>query len=114
MLKIGGELDLLEEALGAEDGRELGVEHLDSDLAMVLQILGEIHGRHAAGAEFALDAIAIGQRWGQSSNGVAHCFNFALRSANQLSTSTRRTAFVVDRPGWSRNANRPSGITANA
>jgi hypothetical protein len=27
----------------------------------VLEILGEIHGRHAAGAELALDAIAVGE-----------------------------------------------------
>ena len=35
--------------------RELGAQHLDRDLAVVPEVVREIDGRHAAGAELALD-----------------------------------------------------------
>ena len=54
-------LDLAEEALLAERGGELLPQHLERDLAVVLQVVGEIHGRHAAGAELALEAVAAGE-----------------------------------------------------
>ena len=49
--------DLADEALGAEGRGELGAEHLDGDLAVVLQVVGEVDGGHAALAELALDAV---------------------------------------------------------
>ena len=61
VLQRSCELDLLEKALAAEDGGELGAEDLDGDFPAVLQVLGEVDGGHAAGAEFALDAVAVGQ-----------------------------------------------------
>ena len=48
MAEAGGGLDLAQEALGAERGGELGAEDLDGDLAVVLEIFGEIDGGHAA------------------------------------------------------------------
>ena len=68
MLQLGGGLDLGEEALGAEHGRELGVQHLDGDLAVVLEVLREIDRRHAARAELALDRVAIGKGCGEVRN----------------------------------------------
>ncbi len=59
MLQVGGHLDLVQEAFGAEHGGQLGVQHLDGDLAVVLDVVREVDGGHAAGAEFALDAIAV-------------------------------------------------------
>ena len=38
MLQRRGGLDLLHEALGAEHGRQLGLEDLDGDLAVVLEV----------------------------------------------------------------------------
>ena len=54
VLEVGGDLDLAEEALAAEDGGELGVEDLDGDLAAVLQVFGEIDRGHAALAQLAV------------------------------------------------------------
>ena len=54
-------LDLHHEALGAEHGGQFRLQHLDRDLAVVLQVLGEVHRGHAAGAELALDAVAVGE-----------------------------------------------------
>ena len=61
MLQVGGVLDLAEEALGAEDGRELGAEDLEGDLAVVLQVVGQVDGGHAAAAELALDRVPVGE-----------------------------------------------------
>ena len=38
MLEPGRDPDLAGEALGAEAGGELGAEHLDGDLAVVLEV----------------------------------------------------------------------------
>src|SRR5665213_3513643 len=59
MLQIGCELDLLQKPLGAEHRGQFSVQHLDRDLAVMLEILGEVYGRHATRAELALDAVAI-------------------------------------------------------
>jgi hypothetical protein len=50
--------DFAEETVGSDHRGQRGLEHLHRDLAPVLQIGGEIHGRHAALAQLALDAIA--------------------------------------------------------
>ena len=61
MLQVRRGLDLGQEPFGADHGGEFGAQHLDGHAAIVAQVLGEIHGRHPAGAEFALDAIAVGK-----------------------------------------------------
>ncbi len=66
MLQGGGGLDLDHEAVGAEDGGELGLEDLDGDLAVVLEVVGEVDGGHAAGPKLALDAVAVGQCRGEA------------------------------------------------
>ena len=66
----GGELDLAEEALAAERRGEVLVEDLDGDVAVVLEVVGEVDGRHAAGAELALDAVAIVEGGCEQSGGV--------------------------------------------
>ena len=62
MLQPGGDLDLAGEALRAQGGGELGAEHLDRDLALVLQVFGQEDGGHAALAELALEQVAGAQR----------------------------------------------------
>ena len=59
-----GDLDLPQEALGAE--------HRDRHLAVVLEVLGEIDRGHAARAEFALQAIAVRQRGGEAIERISH------------------------------------------
>ena len=57
MLQLRRDLDLALEARGANGGREIVPEHLDRDLAAMLEVLGEVDRRHAAGAELALDNV---------------------------------------------------------
>src|SRR5487761_2103158 len=72
MLQVGRGLDLGQEALAADHGRELGAQDLQRDLAVVLEIVGEINGRHAARAELALEAVAGGEGRGEASGDVSH------------------------------------------
>src|SRR5688572_22180577 len=92
MLQVRGELDLLEEPVGAQDGGELGVEDLDGDLAAVLQIFGEIHGRHAAAAELPLDAIAIREGDGESIERLHQFWSRRWRTSLRSSPSGRARA----------------------
>ena len=55
------DFDLLEKPLRTERRGELGLQHLDGDLAMVLQVLGEIDRRHSPAAKLALDRVAVGE-----------------------------------------------------
>ena len=83
-----GGLDLLHEALGAEHGGELGLQDLEGDLAVVLEVLGEVDRRHAALAELALDAVAIGEG-GREAIGGRH----------QEAVTARTGRFIVRRAG---------------
>ena len=65
MTQIRRDPDLGEKPLGAQHRTEFRFEHLDRHLAVVLEIVGEVHRRHPAGAELALDTIAIGE-WAAS------------------------------------------------
>ncbi len=61
MAQRGDGVDLGEEAVGADGGGELGAEHLDGDIAIVLEVVREIDRGHAALTELALDPVAVGQ-----------------------------------------------------
>ena len=61
MLEAGRDPDLAEEAVGADAGVQLGAEHIDGDGAVVLAVLGQEHGGHAAATEFAVDGIGLRQ-----------------------------------------------------
>jgi hypothetical protein len=66
VLEPRSDLDLAAEPLGAERRGNLGPQDLDRDLSAVLEILGEVHGRHATLAELPLDRIAVGEGGGES------------------------------------------------
>jgi hypothetical protein len=72
VLQVGGGLDLGEEPLGADHGGQLGPEHLDRDLAVVLQVVGEVHRGHATRAQLAVEAVAVGEGGGERGGYVAH------------------------------------------
>ena len=92
VLQVGGGLDLGEEPLGADDGGELRAQHLDGHLAIVLDIVGEVDGGHAARAEFPLDAVAVGKGGAEPVEGAHRAVPCSAKrrrtSVNQLSTTT--------------------------
>ena len=80
-------LDLAQEPLTAERGAELGMQHLDGDVAIVLEIVREVDGRHAAGAELALDAIVPVDFRRKTTACVGHVWAVAHRAALRSSSA---------------------------
>ncbi len=72
MLEVGGDLDLLEEPFRANHRREFESKDLDGDPTVVLDVVSEVHGRHAAGTELALDGVAVRKRAGEAFGDVCH------------------------------------------
>ena len=61
MLQPRRRADLGQEPFGAQCGAEIRMQDLDRDVAVVPQVVREIDRRHAARAELALDAVAVGE-----------------------------------------------------
>ena len=80
----GGEPDLALEALGAECGGELGAEDLDGDVAVVLEVVGEVDGGHAALAQLALEAVAGGEGVSQLVWYIGEWFGLSWRCRNMV------------------------------
>ena len=57
MLKPGGHSNLALEPFGSQSSRQVGPQHLECYLALMPEILGEIHGSHPAPAKPPLDVI---------------------------------------------------------
>src|SRR5688572_23512476 len=72
MLKVGRHLDFLHEPLAAEDGGELGLEHLDGDPAPVPDVAGKVDGGHGALADLSLDLVSSGKHCRQPIRDPGH------------------------------------------
>ena len=72
VLEARGDLDLPQEAVGADRRGQLRPEHLERHVAAVLEIFGEVDRRHAPRAEFPLDAIPAGEGRIQAIDGIGH------------------------------------------
>jgi len=81
VLEVGGGLDLGEEALGAHHGSELGLEHLERDLALVLEVVGQVDGGHSTLAELTLDSVEALEGPVQAGDGVGHAGEHTARRA---------------------------------
>ena len=57
MLQAGGDANLAEESLGAEDGAELGIEDLERDAPVVLDVARQVDGGHAAAPDLAIEDV---------------------------------------------------------
>ena len=62
MIEPGRELDLSQETVRAKRCGEIGVQHFQRDEALVLPVLCEIDGCHAATAQLPVDDIRIRER----------------------------------------------------
>ena len=62
MLEPGREPDLALEPLRAERRRELGMQDLERDQAVVLEVAREVDGGHPAAAELALEGVTVAKR----------------------------------------------------
>ena len=58
MLQVRRRLELGKEALAPAHGSQLGLEDLEGDLTLVLEVVGQIDRGHAALTELTLDFLA--------------------------------------------------------
>ena len=70
VLEAGGEFDLPLEPLGADGAASSGMQHLERDGAVVLEVLGEVDGGHAPATELALERIPVRERGPKRRQGV--------------------------------------------
>src|SRR5262249_17043424 len=97
--ELGRDLYLAQEARAADRFRQLRPQHLNRDLAMVLEVLGQVDRSHAPLAQHALDVVPVCQRGGQADEP----FTVELRRAHVPGSCASRairprTSFT---PGWS-------------
>ena len=65
MLEARRRPDLAQKAIGTEDRAELGVQHLDGDVPLVLDVVREVDSGHAPSTELALDDVSRANVLGQ-------------------------------------------------
>ncbi len=63
---------------------EFGLQDLEGDLALVLDVVSEINGRHAALTQLTLDGVAAFQGCVQAGDGIAHAMQDALSRLRPL------------------------------
>ena len=59
MIELRDDADFAREAVTPQRGGQLGPEDLERYLATVLEVLGQIDGRHAAGTDLPLEGIPV-------------------------------------------------------
>lgn len=62
MRKVRDDPDLAQESLAPDVRRQLRMHDLEGDRALVLEVGRQIHGRHAAAADLAFEAVAAFER----------------------------------------------------
>ena len=72
VVQPSGDLDLVQEPGGAHRLGQLGEQHLDRDVTVVLEIVGQEYARHPALAQLALEAVPRGQGVAQSFKKLGH------------------------------------------
>ncbi len=72
MFELGGQFHFPYEPIDAHRGGQLGSQHLDGNLALELEIRGEIDDGHTAGAQLALDGVTVGQGGFEMFEAVGH------------------------------------------
>ncbi len=84
VLEIRCGFDLLHEPLGTKHRGERGSEDLDRDLAVVLDVVGEIDGCHAAFTQMPLDPVAVGEGCGEFPRDCRHGLQDGQRRSKSL------------------------------
>jgi len=72
VLEICRDTDFVQEPFRTECSRHFGLQDLERDLAVVLEVLCQIDRSHPTGPEFPLDAVAVGQGGGEAWERIGH------------------------------------------
>ncbi len=73
MLQVRGDADLAEEPITAEGGGEFGMQHLEGDGPVVLDVVREEDRGHAAATELSLDRVGTGEAILEQETEIGHC-----------------------------------------
>ena len=96
--KMRGRPDLGDEAVGADDRRQIALQHFDRDLALVPDIVREIDGRHSSDAELSLDTVSRQKSRRERGGNVRHAGILSKPESDRRST---RVALNGSQPDWS-------------
>ncbi len=72
MLQTGSEFDLALEPLGTQDRGQLGMQHLQGNRPVMLQVAGQVDRGHAPATELSLEGIRMRQSLGERLLGRGH------------------------------------------
>ena len=72
MVEASDDPDFLKEPLAAEHPGDVGSQHLQGDVAVVLRISREVDDRHRSATEFPLDRVPVGEGGLQVGELVGH------------------------------------------
>jgi hypothetical protein len=95
--EAGGDRDFAEEACGPERSGDLGAEHLERHLALLLQIAGDKHNRCPTAPELVVYSVAISQRRANAVNQVDRPLPCSPRS-NIVEGPGLRQGFSIKSP----------------
>ena len=97
--KPGGHPDLPDEPLRAEDRAQLRPQDLEGHLAVVLEVVGQIDGRHAAPPQLALEGIAADESGVQTGEliGVGHVPRYGGWRGSQRALDREDNALRISR-----------------
>ena len=76
VVQPSGNLEFAREPVGPERGGHLGAEDFEGNLAAMLQVPGQIHGRHPPATELPLDRVSVGQGRPELSERLRHQDHF--------------------------------------
>jgi hydroxymethylpyrimidine/phosphomethylpyrimidine kinase len=96
MTEARDKVDLSLETLGAKCDAKVGVQHFDRDVAIVLQVVRQIHCRHAAATEFLPDHVPVGKD-GLGLYSLGHYGTARGKSVRQREPVPRAAVFVLIR-----------------
>src|SRR3954447_3708576 len=95
----GGDLNLASEALRAEERAELRPENLERHLAVVLEVVGQVDGRHTAAPELAVQGVAADEGGVQAGEliGVGHVPRYDGWKGSQRGTRREDNVLGISR-----------------
>ena len=90
MIESRREVDLGEKSLAPQHGGQLRAEHLEGDVAVVLEVVGQVDRGHAALAELALEPVAVLKGGGQARQ--RRCQGTAYEGSDSICGGSRHGA----------------------
>ena len=101
VVELRRDVDLAEEALQAQEARQLREQHLDRHRAVVAEVVREEHHRHPAPAQPAFDPVAPAEGRGQPSGDPRLCVVAGRRQRDRAARRARqRVRRHWRRAGW--------------